>query len=167
MPRLNDRLAGLAPYGWRSNPAVPAFPDDRPLIVFDGVCVLCSAFARFVAERDGAGRIRFVAAQSSLGQALLAHNELDPVDLESNLLIEAGRASAKLEAVAGILRRLGWRWRLAANLILLPPPRLRDWLYDRVARNRYAVFGRRESCVMPGPGWRARILDVNEERAHR
>lgn len=164
---LTGRLAAYPPFGWRSNPAVPAFSDAGSLILFDGVCVLCSGFARFVAERDRSGRFRFVAAQSGLGQALLRHYDLNPADPETNLLITDGRAYAKLEAVAGVLHHLGWTWRLAANLIVLPPATLRDWLYDRVARNRYALFGRSETCAAPGPGWRARILEADEDRSPR
>ncbi len=158
-PRLAARIAALAPYSWRADPAVPPFPDARALIVFDGVCVLCSGFARFVVRHDRDGYFCFIMAQSPVGQALLRHYGLDPIDFETNLLIEDGRAHAKLEAIAGILRHLGWPWRLAANLMRLPPARMRDWLYDRVAQNRYAVFGRHEACVVPGPEWRGRMLD--------
>lgn len=160
--RIDERLAAFPPYSWRADPAVPAFADTGALIVFDGVCVLCSHFAGFVARRDHAQHFRFVAVQSVLGQALMRHYNLDPVDFETNLLIEDGQACGKLEAVVGILRRLGPVWRFAACLMRLPPVAMRDWLYDRVARNRYAVFGRRNTCIVPGPGWRGRMLDADK-----
>ncbi len=143
---------------------MPAFADAEPLIVFDGVCVLCSRFARFVAVRDGARRFRFVAAQTATGEALMRHYGLDPVAFETNLLIEDGRAAGKLDAVAGILRHLGRGWRLAANLMRALPAPLGDWLYDRIARNRYALFGRHDACVVPGPEWRDRMLDDDKGR---
>ena len=158
-PSVRSRLAGKAPWSWQRDPAVPAFADTQPVIVFDGVCVLCSRFARFVAVRDPARRFRFVAAQSPIGQGLMRHYNLDPVAFETNLLIEDGRACGKLDAVSGILRRLGPGWRLAANLMRLLPVALGDWLYDRIAQNRYALFGRHDACVVPGPEWRDRMLD--------
>jgi predicted DCC family thiol-disulfide oxidoreductase YuxK len=160
--RLAQRLATKAAFSWRDDPAVPTFPDDAPVIVFDGVCVLCSAFARFVARRDRAGRIRFVAAQSQLGQALFRHFDLDTVAFETNLLLESGRAYGKLDAVCGALRHLGPGWTLAANLMSLLPRAIGDWLYDRVALNRYALFGRTESCVMPDASWRDRVIGDGE-----
>lgn len=75
--------------------------------MFDGVCVLCSGFARFVAARNPDGRFRFTAAQSPLGQALFRHFGLDPVNYETNLLIADGRAFAKMDAFVEIMRRLG------------------------------------------------------------
>lgn len=152
------RLATLPAYSYRADPAVPPFADDKPVIVFDGVCVLCSSFARFVARHDRARVFRFTAAQSRLGQALFRHYGLDPVDFETNLLLAEGRAYGKLQAFAGIMRRLGGPWRLLA-LAGKVPPRLGDWLYDRIARNRYRLFGRTETCMMPDASWRDRVID--------
>ena len=156
---LSARLAACASYSWRGDGSVPPFPDSHAVIVFDGVCVMCSAFARFVATRDGARRFRFVPAQSRLGTAINRHFGLDPIDYETNLLIENGSPCAKLEAVAGILRHLGPGWRLAANLMRIPPAVVRDWLYDRVAKNRYARFGRYERCIVPDASWRDRLTE--------
>lgn len=156
--RVRERLDARGAYSWRGDAAVPAFHEDRPLILFDGVCVLCSRFARFVAKRDG-GCFRFVAAQSRLGQALMRHYNLDVGDFETNLLLADGRAYGKLDAATLILRRLGPGWRCAANLASMLPGSLADWMYDRVAHNRYAVFGRYDVCVRPGPEWRDRVLD--------
>lgn len=151
------RLAGRTPYSYRHDRAVPPFADDKPLIVFDGICVLCSRFAEFVARRDGRSVFRFTAAQSPLGQALFAHYGLDPVNFETNLLIEDGIAFGKMDAFARIVPRLGGLWRMTSAVRLLPRP-VADWLYDRIARNRYRLFGRHETCVVPGPRWRGRIV---------
>ncbi len=155
---VRTRLRAAAPFSYRHDPAVPRFPDNKPLIVFDGVCVLCTGFARFVARRDTAHQFRFTAAQSPLGQALFRHYELDPVNYETNLLIAEGRVFGKMDAFAGIMRRLGGLWRWTGLLAFLPAP-LADGLYDRIARNRYRLFGRRDQCVVPGPEWRDRVLD--------
>ena len=156
---VSKRLAGATPYSYRDDPDVPAFPDDKALLVFDGVCVLCSATARFVLERDGAARIRFATAQSPLGQALYRHYGLDTQAFETNLVLFEGRAHGKLDTVILGGRLLGGVWRAVGLLRLLPRP-LGDWLYDRVARNRYRLFGRTEHCMMPRPEWQDRFIGL-------
>ena len=156
--RGSRRLAEAAPYSYRADPAVPAFPDDKVLVVFDGVCVLCSGFARFILKRDRAFAFRMTTAQSLLGQALYRHYGLDTGEFETNLVIADGRAYGKLDSVAVTGARLGGAWRALALLRLLPRP-LADWLYDRVAQNRYALFGRTGSCMIPPPEWRERFLE--------
>lgn len=135
----------LPPYSCREDPAVPDFPDDAGLIVFDGVCVMCNGFAKFITKRDAKRRFLFTEAQSALGSALFRHYGLDAVNYETILLIENGRAYGRMEAIVRIVSQLGvpWTW---AKAILALPRAARDWLYDRVAGNRYAVFGRYESC---------------------
>ena len=118
--RLGVRLEAMPSYSWRTAPSVPAFPDDKPVIVFDGICVLCSGFVRFVAARDPSAQFRFIAAQSPLGSALYRHLGLDAVNYESNLLIADGKVSAKMAAFAGIMWRLGRGWRAASAVGLLP-----------------------------------------------
>lgn len=136
---------------------MPAFADDKPIIVFDGMCVMCSRFAQIVMRRDKARRFRLLAAQSALGVALYRHYGLDPVDYETNVLIEDGRAYFKSEASLRILERLGLPWSLARVGRVLPLL-VRDWLYGVVARNRLRWFGVRESCFIPRPEDRDRFL---------
>jgi predicted DCC family thiol-disulfide oxidoreductase YuxK len=155
---LSQRLSEAAPYSYRADPAVPAFPDDKAVIVFDGVCVLCTGSARFVIERDGARAFRFAATQSPLGQALFRHYGLDTETFETNLVLIDGRAYGKLDSVAAVCGRLGGGWRLLAVLRFIPRP-IADWLYDRVAKNRYTLFGRTEACMIPPPEWRARFIE--------
>jgi predicted DCC family thiol-disulfide oxidoreductase YuxK len=156
--RISRRLAAAPAYSYRADPAVPAFPDDKVLVVFDGVCVLCSGFAKFILKRDRASAFRMTTAQSPIGQALYRHYGLDTEEFETNLVIADGRAYAKLDSVAVAGARLGGPWRALAPLCLLPRP-LADWLYDRVAQNRYALFGRTDSCMIPPPEWRERFLE--------
>jgi predicted DCC family thiol-disulfide oxidoreductase YuxK len=154
---VSGRLAAASPYSYRTDPNVPTFPDDRPLIVFDGLCVLCSAFVRFILRRDRNFAFRLTTAQSALGQALYRHYGLDTNDFETNLIIDAGRPWAKLDSVALAGRQLGGLWRALVLLRLLPRP-IADWLYDRVARNRYSLFGRTDRCMVPAPAWRDRFI---------
>ena len=145
------------PYSWRSDAAVPAFPDEHPLIVFDGDCVLCSANARFVLRHDRRGAFRLTTAQGPLGQALYRHFGLSTCDYETMLVLEEGRLLTDSEAALAIARGLGWPWR-AAGAFRLVPRSLRDGVYRLVARNRFRLFGRRPSCFVPAPGERGRTL---------
>lgn len=145
------------PYSWRNDPGVPAFADDRPLIVFDGECVMCSANARFVLRNDRRRRFRLTTAQSPLGASLYRHFGLRSDGEGTLLVLEGGRLLTDSDAVIAIPAGLGWPWRIAASLAIVPRP-LRDRLYRGVARNRFRWFGRRESCWIPSPAESDRIL---------
>jgi len=144
-------------YSYRDDPAVPSFPDDRPLIVFDGICALCSGFVRFVLRRDANGQFRFASAQSALGHALYRHYALDPENWESNLLIAEGRLYLRSEAAIEIVSRLGAPWRCLRMLRVLPRA-WRDRLYDLIASNRYRWFGQHAYCGIPDPALSDRFL---------
>jgi predicted DCC family thiol-disulfide oxidoreductase YuxK len=154
---VSKHLSEATPYSYRADPAVPAFADDKALVVFDGVCVLCSGFARFILKRDAAFTFRLTTAQSPVGQALFRHYGLDTETLETNLVLIEGRPYAKLDTVAAVAGRLGGVWRLASVLRLIPR-QIGDWLYDCIARNRYRLFGRHDYCMMPEPQWRERFV---------
>jgi len=155
---LSQRLSQAPPYSYRSDPAVPAFPDDKALVVFDGVCVLCSGFARFILKRDRDFAFRLATAQSPLGQALFRHYGLDTEAFETNLVLADGLPYGKLDTVAVVGERLAGPWR-AFRLLRLLPRFFADWLYDCIARNRYALFGRTEPCMIAPPEWRDRFID--------
>ena len=145
-----------AAYSYREDPTVPSFPDDAPVIVYDGVCVLCSRWAAFVIARDQ--ETRFVAGQSSLGQALYRHYGLDPENFETWILIDGGRRYVGMAGVAKMLRRWRGAWTVLAVAIDGIPRRVADWCYARIARNRYRIFGRRDICAVPSPAIRARFI---------
>ena len=132
-------------------------PDEAPVLVFDGVCVLCSRWVRFVLRHDRRQRVRFAAMQSVSGRALLSAHGLDPDDPTSFLLLEGGRAYQQTDAILRLLAGLGGAWRATAVLRLLPAP-LRDALYRTVARNRYRWFGRNDTCLVPPADARQRFL---------
>jgi predicted DCC family thiol-disulfide oxidoreductase YuxK len=145
------------PFSYRSDPAVPKFPDDRPIIIFDGHCALCSNWARFVLRHDAKGVYRLLPAQSPLGRALYIHYGLHPEDYETNILVADGAAWFKSEGSIRMAEGLGWPWSLAAGFRILPRP-VRDWLYDLIARNRLRLFGKRDTCYMQERGYEDRFL---------
>jgi predicted DCC family thiol-disulfide oxidoreductase YuxK len=144
-------------YSYRNDPAVPRFPDDRPIIVFDGHCALCTGWARFVLKHDHAEKFRLLPAQSKLGRALYVHYGLDPDEYETNILIADGQAWFKSEGSIRMAEALGFPWTMARIFRILPI-RLRDRLYQYIARNRLRMFGRREVCYVSEPGQEGRFL---------
>lgn len=138
------------PRTWVPLPAA-GIPDGT--ILFDGVCVLCSGWVRFVAARDG-GRFRFVPVQSPYGRALAERLGISTDMPESNAVVLGGMV--KSDAAVAVLSLLpSWG---AARVLGWMPRRLRDTLYDRVARNRYRLFGRIAACMVPPPGLARRVL---------
>jgi predicted DCC family thiol-disulfide oxidoreductase YuxK len=151
------RPARSAPYSYRTDPRVPAFPDDRPIFIFDGHCVLCSRWVDLILRHDRARRYRLLPAQSALGRALYMHYGMDPVDYESNVVLIDGVALFKSEGSIRLAVDLGFPWSFAGILRLLPR-RLADRLYEWVARNRFRLFGRRETCYLPSAADRERFI---------
>lgn len=131
--------------------------DAGPIVVFDGVCALCSGWVRFLLRHDRESRYRFAAMQTQAGRALLVAHGLDPDDPSSFLLIDGERAWKDSDAIRRVVGGLGGVWRIAELLALLPRG-LRDRVYRLVARNRYRWFGRTQTCFLPTPEQRARFI---------
>ncbi|MER9307188.1 DCC1-like thiol-disulfide oxidoreductase family protein [Mesorhizobium sp. M0293] len=134
------------------------FDKSHPLIVFDGVCVLCSGFVRMVVRLDRQNRFRFATAQSPFGEALFRQHGLRTDSYETNLVLIDGVAFTRLDSFVAVMAELGWPWRAMKALLLLPRP-LRNWLYVSIAKNRYALFGRKDSCDIPSAALRGRLID--------
>jgi len=145
------------PYSYRGDAAVPPFPDDRPIVIFDGYCALCSGWANFVLRHDRRGAFRLLRAQSPLGHALYVHYGLDPTDYETNILIAEGRAFFKSESSIRMLEGLGFPWSLA-RIFRIVPEALRDRMYNFIARNRLRFFGKRATCYIPERHFEDRFL---------
>lgn len=129
---------------------------DRPVIVFDALCVLCAANAQFVLRHDRDRRFRLASMQAPLGAALYRRHGIDPADPDTLLLIERGRVLRDSDAVLAIYAGCGWPWRAASSLRMIPRA-MRDPIYRWIARHRYRIFGKRETCWMPSPEDRDRV----------
>lgn len=130
-----------------------------PVIVFDGVCLLCSRWVRFILKHDQAACYHFAAMQSDSGRKLLLAHGLDPQSPLSFLLVEDDCGYTDSDAIARVLRRLkGRRWRWLSRAMLVVPRGLRDPAYRFVARHRYRIFGQSRLCFAPTPEQRARFM---------
>ena len=120
-----------------------------PILVFDGVCVLCSRWVRFVLKRDQGGKFNFAAMQTPRGRELLAQHGIDPDEPMSFLLLDDGVGYMDTDAIVRVLRSCGGGWTLAASLLHAVPRFVRNAVYRWIARHRYRLFGRRDACLVP------------------
>jgi predicted DCC family thiol-disulfide oxidoreductase YuxK len=155
-------FASPACYAHEVDPAYMMAPPQSaqagPVLLFDGVCVLCSGTVRFILAHERDHDIRFATMQSRAGQALLAAHQMPITDWDSVVFVVDGRPLERSWAAFAVARHLRAPWRWLRALAIVPRP-LRDAVYDWVARRRYRWFGRRESCMVPDEATRARFLD--------
>lgn len=133
--------------------------NNRDFIIFDGVCVLCNGWVKFVLRFDKKENFLFVIAQSELGEAIYAELGLKSDDYDTFIIVRNGEMYTKLDGVFALLGAIGWPWKIV-NIGKVLPKGLKDWMYDRVAKNRYALFGKRDTCMMPTPEIKARFIGV-------
>lgn len=126
------------------------------IIFFDGICPLCNRFVRLVFKFDNGRFFKYAPLQSETAQ-----KHLPPADLQADSIVyfEAGMVHRKSKAVLRILFQLGGIWVLAALVFSALPNRLRDVVYDLIARNRYRMFGKLDSCPLPTPQQKAHFLE--------
>ena len=133
-----------------------------PVLLYDGVCGFCNKSVQMILDHDRRGEMRFAALQSDYGLDVVGrHPELRGVDSVVYVEKTAGgeRIFVRSDAALKVAAYLGGFWKLflAARVM---PRRLRDYFYDLFARNRYRLFGRYDSCMLPPPEVRSRFLDV-------
>ncbi|MFT5032084.1 MAG: putative DCC family thiol-disulfide oxidoreductase YuxK [Bermanella sp.] len=137
--------------------APPIIDSGDRVILFDGVCKLCSAWTRFIIRVDRKHRFKLATVQSAEGQALLEWYGLPTDDYETMVLIEGNTLYTKTTALFRVLWRLPFPWQ-ALGIGWLVPWFVRDWMYDRIARNRYALFGKYDVCLVPDKDHNKRFL---------
>jgi predicted DCC family thiol-disulfide oxidoreductase YuxK len=135
-----------------------------PILLYDGVCGLCNRLVQFILRRDRDAVFRFASLQSSFAGTILARHGASVVDLDTVYIVlnhsNPGESLlARSDAVVYVLKQLGGVGRFCALLFHLLPRALRDWIYRAVARNRYRVFGRYDTCPLPIQETRTRFLD--------
>lgn len=129
----------------------------KPIIVFDAMCVLCSANAQFVINNDRRGHFLLASMQGDVGSAIYRKFDIDPTAPDTIVVVTGDHALRDSDAVLSIYEGLGWPWRVFSALKIIPRA-LRDPAYRLIARNRYRIFGKRETCWLPTPAQAARLL---------
>ncbi|MFT5064302.1 MAG: putative DCC family thiol-disulfide oxidoreductase YuxK [Gammaproteobacteria bacterium] len=134
------------------------------VVLFDGVCNLCNGAVTFIIKRDSQNQFRFAPIQSELGTTLLAPYSPAFSGNDSFALIENGQLYSQTDAALRIATQLDGLWYLFAIFRIIPPP-LRDVLYRLLGRNRYRLFGKRKSCMIPSPELQSRFLTEANNQA--
>jgi len=131
--------------------------DTRRVVLFDGVCGLCTGSVRFIIRRDLDRALRFASLQSEVGAGLASHYGIDAGALDTLVLIDGGKAFFRSDAVLRIVRFLTFPWRLA-GVLSLAPRWAREPFYRLIAQHRYRLFGRLDSDWVPPLGFEERFL---------
>ena len=140
-------------------------PSPTGVILFDGVCNLCNGFVNWVIDRDPEVRFVFLALQTPAGRELASRAGLDPDVLGTLVVIESGRVRLRSDGVLWVGRRLRSRLAPFAGIGSYIPRPVRDLGYRLVARMRYRLFGRQESCRLPTPELMRHFLDPDDAEA--
>lgn len=131
--------------------------DDKPVILFDGICNLCSGSVEFILKRDKEKKFLFASLQSAYGQDLLKQFNLPADTFNSFILYQDGKIYTRSTAALKMFQQLkGWKW---IKIYWVVPKFIRDAVYNLVARNRYKWFGKKEKCWLPTPELKARFLE--------
>lgn len=145
----------------RSTGRKPIISQQPIIILFDGVCNLCSGVVRFLVARDPHAQFRFAALQSEAARrecAAVSHELPDDATPGTIVVIEGGRAFERSEAVLAIARRMSFPWPMLGAFGVLPLG-IRNALYRLVAHHRHRWFGRADACMVPSPALRTRFLE--------
>ncbi len=131
--------------------------NEKPVILFDGVCNLCSGSVQFILKRDTEKKFLFASLQSVYGQKLLQQFNMPVDNFNSFILYQDGKNFTKSTGALKMFEQLkGWRW---VRVLWIVPKFIRDAVYSLIANNRYKWFGKKEECWLPTPELKARFLD--------
>jgi len=127
------------------------------VIMFDGVCKLCNGWSRFIIRFDVQKKFKLCSVQSEEGQAILQWFGYPTDYFETMLLVQGNIALEKSDSFLAVVAQLPFPWRLM-HIFKWLPKGWRDWCYDRIALNRYKIFGRYDVCMLATPDHATRFL---------
>jgi|SRR5215472_3175706 len=137
---------------------------EHPVVLYDGVCGFCNRLVQFALRHDDEKIFRFASLQSSFGRRVLTEHGIDTSALSTAYVLVPGYKGQVLlpgsEAILFLLNRFGGIWSVLGKVIRLLPIPIRDWAYNMIARHRYRIFGRYDSCPLPSPADRERFVDL-------
>lgn len=132
--------------------------DERDIILFDGVCNLCNGAVRFIIKRDRKAQFKFTSLQSAFAQKELVRLGLDPALMHSIILLQAGHYLQRSDAVLAIAEKLDGPWPFLSSVARIIPRFIREGMYKLIAGNRYRLFGKKDTCMIPTEDLRARFI---------
>lgn len=130
---------------------------DKKIIVFDGVCILCNSFVQFILKKDKRKQFYFTTAQSDFVKEQLKTNPMKANAMDSVLYVKNGKVFTESTAALNIFSDLGGMWKLL-SIFKLIPPFIRNAVYRFIAKGRYHVFGKLDTCMMPPSEWKSRFI---------
>lgn len=139
---------------------IEGVPNNKQVILFDGVCNLCNSSVLFIIKRDKKDLFLFAPLQSSIGKSIIKEYNIDTEKIDSILLYQPiqNKLFYKSTAALKIAKTLSFPINIIQIFFIIPTV-MRDWIYDFIAKNRYRWFGKKEACMIPTPELKARFLD--------
>ena len=139
--------------------------ESGPIILYDGVCGLCNSLVQFLLKHDKRSRLRFASLQSDFAAKVLRRHGIDAKDLDTVHVVENyeqpnEQVLQRSDAILRAGRELGGFLGMSSSIAKIVPRSLRDLVYRFVATNRYRVFGKYDTCMLPDPNQRSRFLDI-------
>lgn len=131
---------------------------EKFIVLFDGVCNLCSSSVQFILIRDKKNQFLFGSLQGTYGQQVLKKYSMPQNEFNSFMLLEGEQLYTKSSGALRMLKHLGGGWSLLYGFIIVPKF-IRDAVYNFIAHNRYRLFGKKEACWLPRPEWKEKFLD--------
>ena len=132
------------------------------VILFDGVCKLCNAWSKFIIKYDSRQRFKLCSVQSPEGQSILKHFNMPTDHFDTMLYVEGNQCFDKSDAFFNVVNKLGSPWRILYVFKIIPTG-IRNWFYDRIALNRYTLFGKYDTCIIPSKEYGSRFLNNKAE----
>lgn len=133
-----------------------SIPQNTQILLFDGVCNFCNSSINFIIAHDPKKHFKFAPLQSELGQSILKQFNKNTADFDSVILLKDNQLYQKSDAAMEIVKQLSGAWKYLAVFGILPTSLL-NFFYDIIAKNRYRIFGKTETCRMPTPELRERF----------
>ena len=136
-------------------------PEGKKIVLFHGVCNLCNGAVQWIIRRDREDIFRFAPLQGEMARKLTEERHIDTSRIDSIILIDPGMAYyIKSDAALEIARDLKG-YSILPVLFGWVPAKIRDGIYDLVARNRYGIFGKKEACMIPTPELEGKFLETS------
>lgn len=132
--------------------------EEHSIILFDGVCNLCNASVRFLIKMDRNSKLKFCSQQSEIGKEILNNINCNQDQLSTIIFVQGDNYFLKSRAIMAILKRLGGAFYVLYLFLYIIPNPILDFFYDIIAKNRYKIFGKSETCILPPDKWKDRFL---------